>query len=127
MTEYKPLESQHPILTWEYTKVTSVLRFEDWSYKICSPQPFGVHSKPDVITSEYREFLPVTGGQVRLRRRTPSYSWLFWTTTKLHKDIFSLKTRCLNLPCVHFHYFDLLSFLVIQMGRDCLRTTFSSK
>ena len=39
MTEYKPLESQHPILTWEYTKVTSVLRFEDWSYKRHSPQP----------------------------------------------------------------------------------------
>ena len=40
--EYKqnrPLESQHPILTWEYTKVTSVLRFEDWSYKRHSPQP----------------------------------------------------------------------------------------
>ena len=40
--EYKqnrPLESQHLILTWEYTKVTSVLRSEDWSYKKHSPQP----------------------------------------------------------------------------------------
>ena len=31
--------SQHLILTWEYTKATSVLRFEDWSYKKHSPQP----------------------------------------------------------------------------------------
>ena len=40
--EYKqnrPLESQHLILTWEYTKATSVLRFEGWSYKKHSPQP----------------------------------------------------------------------------------------
>ena len=52
----------------------------------------------------------MTGGQVRIWRRSPSYSWLFWTTTNLHKDIFSLEARFLNLPCVHFHYFALLSF-----------------
>ena len=129
--EYKqnrPLESQHLILTWEYTKATSVLRFEGWSYKKHSPQPVecGVHSKPSIINGKYCGLKPVTGGQVRIWRPNPSYSWLFWTSTNLHKDIFSLEAIFLNLPCVHFHYFDLLSLLVIQTRRDCLRTIFSS-